>query len=48
MKMDLAIQLSTNDKKREERIRDLKDFKSKSSFTQAKRGEEIVAVLSAV
>ena len=46
--MDLAIQLATNDEIiREETIRDLKDYNSKSLLTQSKRGENLVAMLSA-
>ena len=46
--MDLAIQLATNDKFiREETIRDIKDYNFKSLLTQSKRGEKLIATLSA-
>ena len=47
--MELAKQsVPSNKTVREETIQDIKDLKSKSNLTQAKRGKELVAMMPAV
>ena len=46
--MDLAIQLSSNDKiLREESMRELREYKTNSILTKSRRGEEIEAMFPA-
>ena len=47
--MELAIQISSNDKTvRNDTIQDLKDFNQQSLTTQAKKGEQLVAMIPAI
>ena len=47
--MELAIQIGSSDKKvRDDTIEDLKEFNSQSSTTQAKKGEQLVAMMPAI
>ena len=47
--MELAIQISSSDKSvRNDTIEDLKEFNSQSLHTQAKKGEQLVALMPAI
>ena len=47
--MELAIQISSSDKSvRNDTIEDLKEFNSQSLQTQAKKGEQLVAMMPAI
>ena len=47
--MELAMQISSNDKEfRSDTIQDLNEFNSQSLKTQAKKGEQLVAMMPAI
>ena len=47
--MELAMQLSSNDKTvRNDTIQDLKEFNQQSLSTQAKKGEQLTAMMPAI
>ena len=47
--MELAMQISSNDKDvRSDTVQDLKEFNSQSLQTQAKKGEQLVAMMPAI
>ena len=47
--MEIAIQISSSDKSvRSDTIEDLKEFNSQSLQTQAKKGEQLVAMMPAI
>ena len=47
--MDLAVQIISIDQTvRSDKVQDLKDFNSQSLTTQARKGEQLVSMMSAI